>query len=213
MHIYLIRHGVTQANIDGIWQGRTIDAPLSTKGIEQARLAAQRFRNIDIKAVYSSTLIRAKTTAAIISQQFGLEVKEVKELEECAIDLWSGLTIDQVKEQFGEEFEMWSKDPIVSIEGVESKADLQIRAVKAVKWIINKHDEADSIIIVTHGLFLRAFFSWLMQISINSRVYGLENTGISHLTFEKPDHFRILSLNETWHLDGFFSLNKDEESF
>ena len=73
--LYLIRHGETDYNNSLRFQGQT-DIPLNQKGIEQAEKAADFFRNIPLQAIYTSTLIRAKTTAEIIARAKGMELQE-----------------------------------------------------------------------------------------------------------------------------------------
>ena len=39
---YIFRHGETDYNLAGCWQGQSIDAPLNATGISQAENLAQR---------------------------------------------------------------------------------------------------------------------------------------------------------------------------
>lgn len=65
MNIYLTRHGQTDLNKKKLMQGR-VDEPLNSTGIEQAKLAREKVKDISFDAVYSSPLDRAITTASII---------------------------------------------------------------------------------------------------------------------------------------------------
>jgi probable phosphoglycerate mutase len=62
MDLFLVRHGETQANADGIVQG-WLDTELNEKGRQQAQQSAISFDK-DIDAIFSSDLTRAKQTAA-----------------------------------------------------------------------------------------------------------------------------------------------------
>ena len=68
--LYIIRHGETEQNADGLLQGKT-GGNLNTKGIEQARLTGLELRNKGITAIHSSNLDRALDTALIISDLIG----------------------------------------------------------------------------------------------------------------------------------------------
>ena len=56
--LYLVRHGLTDWNVEGRWQGHS-DVPLNSKGLEQAAQIAQRLASIGLDAIYSSDLSRA----------------------------------------------------------------------------------------------------------------------------------------------------------
>ena len=63
--ILLVRHGETDWNLAGRFQGRS-DVPLNQKGVEQANALASALRKESLAAIYSSPLVRAKETARLI---------------------------------------------------------------------------------------------------------------------------------------------------
>ncbi|MEG1942498.1 MAG: histidine phosphatase family protein, partial [Angelakisella sp.] len=56
--IYLIRHGTTDFNIDGRFQG-TMQIPLNEQGLLQARMLGEYLAPVHFDRVYTSPLIRA----------------------------------------------------------------------------------------------------------------------------------------------------------
>ena len=72
MKLYLVRHGESTYNIDGIIQ--PLGSELSEKGKEQAKFLAARFKNIPVDIIISSPLKRAKQTAEIIERVIQKEV-------------------------------------------------------------------------------------------------------------------------------------------
>jgi len=63
--LYLVRHGETDWNAQGKWQGHS-DITLNDQGRIQAREAATYFAEKNIDIAYSSDLNRARETAKII---------------------------------------------------------------------------------------------------------------------------------------------------
>ena len=72
MKIYVVRHGQTDYNINGLFQGRK-DIPLNSIGIKQAEETAQKFKNIPVDIILVSPLTRAKETAKYISNVTGIK--------------------------------------------------------------------------------------------------------------------------------------------
>ena len=70
MKIYVIRHGETNANKEGVLQGSS-DWPLNENGIKLAKLTGQNMKDIKFDICYSSPLIRAKDTAKYVLGESG----------------------------------------------------------------------------------------------------------------------------------------------
>lgn len=64
MNLYVIRHGQTDWNVSGLYQGHT-DIPLNSNGIKQASMLGKKLENINFDIVLSSPLSRAYDTAKI----------------------------------------------------------------------------------------------------------------------------------------------------
>lgn len=63
--IYIVRHGQTDWNLEGRYQGRT-DIDLNETGIKQAEKIRQELKSVKFDKVFSSPLKRAYKTAQII---------------------------------------------------------------------------------------------------------------------------------------------------
>jgi len=93
--ILLIRHGQSEWNALGRWQGQA-DIALSDLGRAQARAASLALGTFDL--IVSSTLQRAVETAAIISAELGVgPVIPIPELVERNVGEWSGSTREQIE--------------------------------------------------------------------------------------------------------------------
>jgi probable phosphoglycerate mutase len=76
-----LRHGETESNRLGLIAGST-DVPLNETGLAQARAAAQRLARSGIDAIWSSPLVRARTTAAHVAEVLHLPVQIVPQIAE-----------------------------------------------------------------------------------------------------------------------------------
>jgi len=96
--IYLVRHGETMWNINGLAQGSRNDVPLNITGKEQSLLTGdylnnheQKYNNFDL--VLCSPMIRARETANIICKKIGYEhnkiiyINELKEIDKGLISI------------------------------------------------------------------------------------------------------------------------------
>jgi broad specificity phosphatase PhoE len=96
--VLLIRHGQSEWNAQGRWQGHA-DPPLSEAGEAQARLASYRLGMFD--AIHCSDLQRASHTAEIIAAQLGVGPVEVDDRwRERGVGEWTGLTRAEIDERW-----------------------------------------------------------------------------------------------------------------
>ena len=110
MRLILIRHGETEWNVSGRYQGQT-DIPLSDRGRAQAEALGRRFASIPVDAVYSSPLQRAYDTAAAIARVKGLPIQKADGLKELDFGEWDGNTKEVNEEKFGEAFTRYRIEP------------------------------------------------------------------------------------------------------
>lgn len=96
--IYLLRHGQTEFNAAGRYQGR-IDSALNAKGLAQAQDVAALLQTLVDPAqamILSSPLTRASRTAQIVAGRLGLMVTQDPRLTEVSMGAWEGLTAEQI---------------------------------------------------------------------------------------------------------------------
>src|SRR5688572_30474192 len=99
--ILLIRHGETEWNRNGRWQGHA-DIPLSQAGREQAQALAQRLvsEGAFFDHLYASDLCRAFETAQVVGRALNIPVHPFSPLREINVGSWSGLTRAEIIERF-----------------------------------------------------------------------------------------------------------------
>ena len=150
--IYLVRHGESQGNYKGFFQG-WLDCRLTDEGIKQAELLASFLKDKRIKCIFSSPLIRAYETASIIAKKCKIEeIIKLEEFKELNCGRWQGLTKDQVKRIDPKQiYNFLHKPDELQIPGGESLLELQKRAMRGFNKALFFSKEKDNICIVAHG--------------------------------------------------------------
>ncbi len=154
--IYLSRHGETDWNAEGRWQGHT-DKPLNDRGREQARALAETLRGVGLEVIVASDLQRARETASIVAAVLGLAVDYVDPgLRERTIGVFEGLTREECERLHPEAWAAWieSKHPPPGAEAHESLAERVTLAIGRAAERVGREDAA--VLLVTHGGAMRA---------------------------------------------------------
>ena len=181
--IYLIRHGEVEDSKPRRYNGH-IDVPLSANGIEQIRklssflsaevqkcnstVGAECLRPAVLKAVYCSGLSRAKKTAEIIAEPFGLEPVVIDGLKERSFGEWEGMSFDEVNEKWPDAFKAWARDPLkFSPIGGESTLETRDRVVPAFNKIVDDH-KGEEIAVISHGGVIRVILCDMLGIPLEN---------------------------------------------
>ncbi|HEX9371110.1 MAG TPA: histidine phosphatase family protein, partial [Roseiflexaceae bacterium] len=127
---FVIRHGETDWNLNGRWQGHA-DVPLNQVGRVQARRLADRLLRdgARIDAIYSSDLKRAWETARAVAAALDLAPRLDPSLREIDVGSWSGLTSTEVLARDTDTYERIKSGEDVARGGGERFLDLYTRVV------------------------------------------------------------------------------------
>jgi broad specificity phosphatase PhoE len=154
--LYLVRHGETDWNAAGRWQGHT-DIPLNARGRAQARVVADTLRHTPLAGIVSSDLSRARETAQIIAASLGTEVISLEpDLRERAFGPFEGLTGDECLRLHPEAWRAWRQERVAP-SGAEDPPTLAARVARGLSRVAEDvaRDDAAALV-VTHGGALRA---------------------------------------------------------
>jgi len=98
--LYLIRHGRSTANAQGLLSGRLPGIDLDEHGIAQAKALAKQFGATDLKAIVSSPVSRCQQTANFLSEEKSMGIVSDERFTEMDFGLWQGRFLaDLAKEQ------------------------------------------------------------------------------------------------------------------
>ncbi len=164
MKIILVRHGETQWNKLGKFQGQ-VDVALNQRGLAQARDAAKAALTWRPTALYSSPLRRTMQVAEEVSRKVGLPVTEDPRLMELNLGELEGATNRQMREEWSQVYRSWRENPGATVmPGGESMAQLRERVWQAFLEVEEAHLEDEAVMIVSHNFAIRCVISQLLGI-------------------------------------------------
>ncbi|MDQ3874336.1 MAG: histidine phosphatase family protein [Actinomycetota bacterium] len=161
--LLLVRHGETEWNRDGRFQGHA-DPPLSERGREQASALAAELAATPLAAVYSSDLRRAVETAQIVATAKGLAVRALPELREVDVGEWAGLTWEEIERRFPEGV-VRHHERGHGWEHGKSYEQMACRVLRALRGIGVRHPR-DAVLVVGHGGTMRAIAAYIDRMDV-----------------------------------------------
>ena len=175
--IYIVRHGETTSNRDGLWQGIT-DSELTATGQEQAERLSARLGSAQFDAVVASDLGRTSATARALNKPF-----ETNPLwREPDLGEWEGKTSEQVREMSGTEMDRFMRGENVRLGGAGTLAEAATRMMGAYRDLVAKVGPDGSALAVTHGLAIAVLTGILFQTRFPNPLAMASNTGLLHLS-------------------------------
>jgi len=163
--IIFLRHGQALNNTQRILAGRTPGIPLTEKGIDQAEKAAKFLEDMNISAIYSSPIERAKSTAQIVGNHNSIDVKIDDRLIELDMGKFTGVPYDEIFSSHGNVFMKFYKGELeIAHNGVETFTDVKKRVLGIVDHVIENHPN-ENVVLVTHMDPIKAMLSTIVSLS------------------------------------------------
>ncbi|WP_330214184.1 histidine phosphatase family protein, partial [Pseudomonas sp. Z18(2022)] len=172
MQLYVVRHGETDANAEGRYQG-SLDIDLNERGVLQARELRARLPS-QIDAVVVSPLRRAQQTAAIVFADDGLELHTLDAFRERSVGVFEGLTQAEAAQRYPD---LWAQNitrqwELAPTDG-ESVSQFVERIRKGLNELLVNHGQ-QVVVLVAHGVVAKAiralvrddfsdFFDWQLR--------------------------------------------------
>ena len=165
MKIYLVRHGETDWNQAGLLQGQT-DIALNAQGLEQAREAAERLKEVPFEIAFCSSLIRAKRTAEIIIGERKITLTTDERLRELNFGPWEGVDIRTIRDAASQPFT--NPGSYIPPEGAESFAQLYQRSGEFVDQVLLPLEGTyETVLVVAHGGVNRSILNPVLNIPVD----------------------------------------------
>lgn len=202
IRLYLIRHGRQNSPLCNV------DVPLDSAGERQAELVAERLKNYNIQALYSSNLIRAVQTAEIINRQLLLPYFREEDLREISFGELEGLSDVDIKEKYGDFIKERAKaDEDIPCPGGENGEDVYNRVFPVISQIIRsaQTNNIENVAIVTHGGVIRTLVAGVLGADFAKKLCiakDLENCSITQINYdEKIGKFIVERVNDYGHIE------------
>ena len=202
--LYLVRHGQSAGNAAGRFGGHS-PTPLSELGKSQAEMTAQTLAKENIRAIYTSDLLRAVQTAEPLGRLLDLPIIKTNAFRERHVGVLEGLTFDESKEHHPNDYyALINRNIRHVITKGESYRQLLRRATEALREIFRVH-RGENVAVFSHTGAICYMTLHLMG-AINRHTQQTpwlvtSNCGINRFEIRGRNNLRVLALNDTRHLE------------
>lgn len=206
--LIVLRHGESEANRAGVWQGQ-FDSPLTEVGVLQAQAAAKVIALSGPAVVVASDLMRAAATGDIVGAAAEVTTTYDDRLREIAVGKWTGMSGEVVKQEFAEERErhLRGEDFKRGVTG-ESLSEVQDRVRPMLEEVLADLPSGRVAVLATHGITARVIVGTLLGLEISRMWHLFGGFGNCHWaevaesTLEAPPSFPVVG-GATWRLQAW----------
>jgi broad specificity phosphatase PhoE len=197
MKITFLRHGQSEANEAGIWQGSRHGGRLTARGVEQSSAVAARLSRRPPDLVVTSGLERTIQTAAPL----GVAAESDSAWREMDLGEWDGLTFAAISEMYSDELiAVFAGEPIPMGRTGETILEVRQRLSEALESLQSRLDEGDRAVVVTHGGVIETLARMHWKIDAPTRAFA-DPLNASLTTFRHVfGRLRLATYNDTGHL-------------
>ncbi len=193
--IIFLRHGQAKNNTERILAGRTPGVPLTEEGVDQSEKAAKFLEDMNISAIYSSPIERAKNTAEIVGKHNSIDVRIDERLIELDMGKFTGLPYDKIFSSHGNVFmKFYNGELEIAHNGVETFADVKKRVLGMVDHVIENHPD-ENVVLVTHMDPIKAMLSTIVSLSPENLYELIIANGSLNIFREFKRKFSISGIN------------------
>ena len=149
--LYIMRHGKTEWNELHKLQGRT-DIPLNEEGRQMAKIAGEKYKDINFDVCYCSPLVRAKETAKLVLEGRNVPIIYDERLREMSFGIYEGT--EQSARALDCPINILFKEPekYKAVEGGESIEKLFERTGDFLRNVVEPQlEDGKNIVIIGHG--------------------------------------------------------------
>lgn len=212
--LYFVRHGKTEWNLEGRYQGAKGDSPLLAESYDQIKQLAHFLSPNQFQRIFVSPLRRARITATTLQH----ELDEIQghptpltissRLREFDLGVMEGMKFVDVEKQFPNEVDAFRNHPDryfpEKIKGESFQHLVERMKPTIIRICETFSDPTDNVIIVSHGAALNAIINSLLEIPLADlrKRGGLANTSTTVLeSNDRGNSFQLIDWNNTSYLE------------
>lgn len=200
--IIFLRHGQAENNVKRILAGRTDGVSLTKTGIKQAERIAEYLKPLDISAIYSSPIERAKHTAEIVAENNSFDYQLDDRLIEIDMGRFTLMNYDDMFAKYGNVFlKFYQNDPVIAEHKVETFPDVRKRVLDIVDYVIKKHGN-QNVVLVTHMDPIKSILSVVMDLKPKT-LFELVIANASFTIIKEQDKKFSLSAINAMNIDRY----------
>lgn len=218
--VLIIRHGETEANIGSYFSGQT-NSKLTSKGIEQAKRAANAIVDFSPSRILASPILRCQYIAELASERLGLAFETVDDLAEMGFGVMEGKHLSRLAE-YGISFP-WPRNEAGLSEPCEGAETFEHAYERAGRILQMVKDGSGRTACVSHGGIMRCVLGellgmeyeaiWKLRI-VNVASMLLTCTDSGHIMLEglgyTPEEVSYRATHESFY-DPFAAFEKMED--
>ena len=165
MKLYIVRHGETQWNIQGLMQGWK-DSPLTEKGISDAQRLGKHLGDIPFDFIICSPLGRAVETAKHIMGARSHLLLYNNAFREMGFGCWEGMPHEEVRVRYPvQQQHYWNAPHLYQPIDGESYDAFVSRVEEGLRDIV-QNIKCNNILLVTHAAVIKAIFTIVYKRSL-----------------------------------------------
>jgi len=198
LSIYIVRHGVTDWNLNSRAQGHT-DISLNAQGVSQVSTLCEAFQGIALARILCSDLTRCRETAAPIHSATGAPVQYLKQLRERSFGEWEGDLYGAIHKKLKSAAERIGQDEFFARpDGGESMKDVWDRIDPIFEMLASSPDDT---CVVTHGGVCAILLTRFLQGTYSTpKSFRFENASITQLEARPDGAWRLVRFCDVSHL-------------
>ncbi len=196
MYIYLVRHGETEWNKQGLLMGHK-NSPLTEKGEMQAKELGKKLSTISFDAVYSSDSPRAIETAEIILDKQDHSIKTTSHLRERNFGRFEGKTRAEMDTHTVAFDDLEDSDKFVYKVYPDIESDDELLKRFFIFLEVFKDTNHENVLVVCHGGVIKSILLHLNHLQYDNHkaysIHSISNSAVVKLHYANS----TLSLEET----------------